>query len=91
MIVWNDSTSTANDLEGVGFTIGKEEPLGHWYKLSTDTGVDAGTVTNTTLRWNGFMGRGHHLLKFRNRHRYFCLECYGYRNFRGVGQCFDYG
>ena len=44
---------TANDLEGVGFTIGKEEPLDIGYKLSTDTGVDAGTVTNTTLRWNG--------------------------------------
>ena len=53
MIVWNDSTSTANDLQGVGFYYWEGGAAGHWYKLSTDAGVDPGTVTNATLRWNG--------------------------------------
>ena len=53
MIIWNDSTSTANDLQGVGFYYWEGGAAGHWYKLSTDAGVDPGTVTNATLRWNG--------------------------------------
>ena len=53
MIVWNQSTSTANDLQGVGFYYWEGGAAGYWYKLSTDAGVNPGTVTNSTLRWNG--------------------------------------
>ncbi len=59
MIVWNNSTSTSNGLSGVGFYFWENHPTiagnGNWYRLTTsaDELVTAGTVTNTTLRWNG--------------------------------------
>ena len=59
MIVWNESTSTANGLTGVGFYFWENDPttagIGNWFRLTTtgDEVIPTGTVTNSTLRWDG--------------------------------------
>lgn len=59
MIVWNESSSTSNDLSGVGFYFWENHPSiagqGYWYRLTTtgDEVLPVGTTTNSTLRWNG--------------------------------------
>ncbi len=59
MIVWNESTSTANGLTGVGFYFWENDAstagTGNWYRLTTtgDEVIPTGTVTNSTLRWDG--------------------------------------
>ena len=53
MIVWNDSSSTANDLKGVGFYYWQGGASGNWYKIATGAGIESGTVTNSSLRWDG--------------------------------------
>ena len=59
LMVWNNSTSTANGLTGDGFYFWENHPTtagaGNWYRLTTtgDEVIPTGTVTHTTLRWNG--------------------------------------
>lgn len=59
MLVWNDSTSTTAGLDGPGFYFWQNTAtagVGFWYKVSsTDDGTipQTGTVTNSTLRWDG--------------------------------------
>ena len=60
MIVWNDNDVTTGGLTGAGFYFWQNDPttpgVGNWYKLnSTDDGSipETGTVTNSTLRWDG--------------------------------------
>ena len=60
MIVWNKNDITTNGLTGSGFYFWQNDPttsgMGYWYKLnSTDDGSipESGTVTNSTLRWDG--------------------------------------
>ena len=59
MLVWNDSASTTNGLDGPGFYFWQNTAtagVGFWYKVnSTDDGTipQTGTVTNSTLRWDG--------------------------------------
>ena len=59
LMVWNNSTSTANGLTGEGFYFWENHPTtagaGNWYRLTTtgDEVIPTGTVTHTTLRWNG--------------------------------------
>ena len=59
MIIWNESTSTANGLTGEGFYFWENHPSttgsGTWYRLTStaDEAIPTGTVTNSTLRWDG--------------------------------------
>lgn len=59
LLVWNHNTSTNNGLAGTGYYFWQNTTtpgVGSWYKLnSTEDGVlpASGTVTNSTLRWDG--------------------------------------
>ena len=49
-----------------------------------NTAPDSGTTTNSTLRWNGSSWVEDTTFLNSEQAPYFCFECYGYRNFRGV-------
>ena len=59
MLVWNTSPATASGLSGVGFYYWENHPTiagqGQWYRLtsSLDNSLPSGTVTHTSLRWDG--------------------------------------
>lgn len=57
MIVYNDEANFVNGLTGTGFYFWKNDPVntgvGNWFRLTTDADTISGTVTNSTLRWDG--------------------------------------
>ena len=59
LLVWNNNPTTTNGLSGTGFYFWQNSTttagIGNWYRLNSteDLQLPTGTVTHTSLRWNG--------------------------------------